>query len=366
LSDNVPITPGVGADIATDDVGGVQYQRFKLDIGADGVASGTAGTAANPIRVDPTGTTPQPVSGTVAVTGVATAANQATLITALTAVNAAIDGIEALLTEIAAETPLTDTQLRATPVPVDTELPTAAALADGVANPTTTTVGAALLAFNGTTYHRVYVAVAPGNTDGVSGSASNGFDVRSGTYAYNGATWDRVRGDTANGLDVDVTRLPALPAGTNNIGDVDVLTLPAIPAGNNNIGDVDIASIAAGDNNIGNVDVVTLPALPAGTNNIGDVDVLTNVLPAGGTITATTTSITTTASIQVHANTACKGVRLQNDPDNVNDMLVGTSGSEVFQLTPGQSIYLPVSNVNQCYAKNVTSSTQTLAWISVT
>lgn len=69
--------------------------------------------------------------------------------------------------------------------------------------------------------------------------------------------------DAANGLDVDVTRLPALPAGTNNIGDVDVLTLPALPAGTNNIGDVD---------------VLTLPALPAGTNNIGDVDVLT--LPA--------------------------------------------------------------------------------------
>lgn len=33
--------------------------------------------------------------------------------------------------------------------------------------------------------------------------------------------------DAANGLDVDVTRLPALPAGTNNIGDVDVLTVPA-------------------------------------------------------------------------------------------------------------------------------------------
>lgn len=34
--------------------------------------------------------------------------------------------------------------------------------------------------------------------------------------------------DAANGIDVDVTRLPALPAGTNNIGDVDVLTLPAV------------------------------------------------------------------------------------------------------------------------------------------
>lgn len=93
---------------------------------------------------------------------------------------------------------------------------------------------------------------------------------------------DVIPGEATNGLDVDVTRLPSIPAGTNNIGDVDVLTLPALPAGTNNIGDVDILSIAAGDNNIGNVDVVTLPALPAGTNNIGDVDVLTlPSLPAG-------------------------------------------------------------------------------------
>lgn len=77
----------------------------------------------------------------------------------------------------------------------------------------------------------------------------------------------------ANGeLQVDVLTLPALPAGTNNIGDVDVLTLPALPAGTNNIGDVDVLS---------------LPALPAGTNNIGDVDVLTlpNVTLAAGTNT---------------------------------------------------------------------------------
>jgi hypothetical protein len=53
---------------------------------------------------------------------------------------------------------------------------------------------------------------------------------------------------------------------------VDVVTLPALAAGTNNIGDVDVASIAAGDNNIGNVDLAS--AIPAGTNNIGDVDVL--------------------------------------------------------------------------------------------
>lgn len=118
-----------------------------------------------------------------------------------------------------------------------------------------------------------------------------------------------IAGDATNGLDVDVTRLPALPAGTNNIGDVDILsiaagdnnignvdivTLPALPAGTNNIGDVDIvtmpnvtigamAALVAGTANIGDVDVLTLPALPAGTNNIGDVDVLTLPALATGT-----------------------------------------------------------------------------------
>lgn len=58
-------------------------------------------------------------------------------------------------------------------------------------------------------------------------------------------------GDSTNGLDVDVTRMSALVAGTANIGDVDV------------------ASIAAGDNNIGNVDVVSLPALTAGEAHLG-------------------------------------------------------------------------------------------------
>lgn len=84
-------------------------------------------------------------------------------------------------------------------------------------------------------------------------------------------------GDATNGLDVDVTRLPALVAGTANIGDVDVLT------------------IAAGDNNIGNVDVVTLPALVAGTANIGDVDVLTVPAPlstTGGGTEATALRVT--------------------------------------------------------------------------
>lgn len=56
---------------------------------------------------------------------------------------------------------------------------------------------------------------------------------------------------------VNVTNLPILPAGDNNIGNVDIVSLPALPAGTNNIGDVD---------------VLTLPSLPAGSNLIGKVD----------------------------------------------------------------------------------------------
>lgn len=59
---------------------------------------------------------------------------------------------------------------------VDTELPAAAALADAAANPTVPTVGAALL-------------------------------------GYNGTTLDRLRSDTTNGLDVDVTRVQAATSG---------------------------------------------------------------------------------------------------------------------------------------------------------
>lgn len=129
--------------------------------------------------------------------------------------------------------PLTDTQLRATAVPV-----------------------------SGTFYQAtqpVSIASPVPITDNSGSLTVDGTVAISGTVAVT---------DNSGSLTVDgtvaVSSLPAIPAGTNNIGDVDVLTLPALPAGTNNIGDVDILSIAAGDNNIGNVDVVTLPGV-AGT-----------------------------------------------------------------------------------------------------
>lgn len=54
MADNVAVTPGTGATIATDDVGGVQYQRVKVDGGGDGAATpilAGGGVEASALRV---------------------------------------------------------------------------------------------------------------------------------------------------------------------------------------------------------------------------------------------------------------------------------------------------------------------------
>lgn len=43
MADNVAITAGSGTSIATDDVGGVQYQRVKIGLGVDGSATDMTG-----------------------------------------------------------------------------------------------------------------------------------------------------------------------------------------------------------------------------------------------------------------------------------------------------------------------------------
>jgi len=49
MVDNVAVTPGAGATIATDDVGGVQYQWVKLDVGGDGASSPVSSTNGVPV-----------------------------------------------------------------------------------------------------------------------------------------------------------------------------------------------------------------------------------------------------------------------------------------------------------------------------
>lgn len=50
MADNVGYTPGTGATVAADEIGGVLHQRVKLGIGDDGVAVDVS--AANPMPVE--------------------------------------------------------------------------------------------------------------------------------------------------------------------------------------------------------------------------------------------------------------------------------------------------------------------------
>lgn len=49
ITDNVAITAGAGTSVATDDIGGVQYQRTKVVWGVDGAAADAS--ASNPLPV---------------------------------------------------------------------------------------------------------------------------------------------------------------------------------------------------------------------------------------------------------------------------------------------------------------------------
>lgn len=106
---------------------------------------------------------------------------------------------------------------------VDTELPSPAALADGVANPTLPSVGAALLAYNGASYERV---------------RSNPGDAQTGTghlpvnaMLWNGASWDRQRGDTTNGLRIQPSPSTLAVFISGGAAAIATLTLPAAGVG---------------------------------------------------------------------------------------------------------------------------------------
>jgi hypothetical protein len=60
MADNVAITPGSGASVAADNVGGTLYQRVKLAHGADGSATDVSAASGLPVNI---------VSGTVALSG---------------------------------------------------------------------------------------------------------------------------------------------------------------------------------------------------------------------------------------------------------------------------------------------------------
>jgi hypothetical protein len=115
------------------------------------------------------------------------------------------------------------------------------------------------------------------------GQAVVGTDVGRLSVGTDGTNYQVLKTDASGELQIDVLTLPAIPAGTNNIGDVDVLTLPNVTLASqaspftNDLkitldGElVDVSDRANRD--LGKVDIAGFDvALPTGTNTIGKVN----------------------------------------------------------------------------------------------
>jgi hypothetical protein len=143
--------------------------------------------------------------------------------------------------------------------------------------------------------------IFPPLTASLDSEASDGGSLPSAIMivgGYDGSNTQVIKTDADGNLQVDilssstitVSGTVTLGAGTAafgklsansgvDIGDVDVTSLPALPAGTNSIGTVilgagtaAIGKLSANSGvDIGDVDVTSLPALPAGTNSIGTV-----------------------------------------------------------------------------------------------
>lgn len=193
MADNVTFqsstiaSPPAGLVVATDDVGGVDYQIVKLAFGPLDTATLVTAAAGFPVNV---------VAGTVAATQ-----SGAWSVSISGTPTVAVSG------SVAVTGPLTDTQLRATAVPVSGPLTDAQLRATAVP-----------VSLSSVPSHPV---------------------TNAGTFAVQVSS--ALPAGTNNIGDVDVLTLPPLPAGTNNIGDVDVLTLPALAAGTNLIGAAAVA-----------------------------------------------------------------------------------------------------------------------------
>ena len=311
MADNAVMSAAVGVGItaALDDIGGVHYPRSKITIGADGVNDG-----------DVSASNPMPVTGTVTANLGATD-------------NAALDAIAASLAgtlTVGSHTvtgPLTDTELRATPVPVSgtvtatvgtiTAITTLGTITNVVHvddNAGSLTIDNAQLSVvgSGTEATALRVTIASDST-GVLSVDDNGGSLTvdgtfwqatqpvsgtvtanagSGTFTVSGAITNTVLSVVGNGAAATAQRVTLANDSTGIIATVSTVTnlsqlggtAIAMNTGVRSAGtqrvtiatDDVVPASQSGTWNIGTVTTLTgiTNALPAGTNNIGDVDIL--------------------------------------------------------------------------------------------
>lgn len=180
MADNVAITAGTGTDIATDQVTGTgeHVQIVKLAISTDGSRSLVPADGTNGLAVDVKNTVLSIGDGTNAVT------------IDVDPADAEPNSGNALHTESRTYIYNGTTWDR---VRGD--------ITNGM-DVDVTRVGGQVQVGDGT--NAVSIDTSPGDSEA---NTVNCLHVEGRNYLYNGSTWDRIRGDITNGLDVDVTRV---------------------------------------------------------------------------------------------------------------------------------------------------------------
>jgi hypothetical protein len=378
MADNITTTTAADGDVTsiptgtvirTDDVGGVQYQVVKLDIGGDGASSpvtdlatsakqDTANTALAAIEAAVEGTL---TVGSHAVTNAGTFAVQESgaALTALQLIDdtvytdgtgtpskaigiAGTDGtnpqiiktdssgelqvdvLTSALPSGASTSAKQDTIVTTlTDLGADADAADIVYLAklDDIIAATEATQTAVQTIDNAISGSEMQVDVVTSALPSGASTSANQATANTALAAIQAAVEILDNTVAGNELQVDVLS-SALPSGASTSAKQDTAqtALDAIKtaveildnaiSGNEMQVDV-VAALPAGDNNIGNVDVVTLPSIPAGTNNIGDVDIASTPKVTSATlanVASSATNVTLFAS-----NAAAKGRMIHND-----------------------------------------------------
>tara|TARA_R110000824_G_scaffold56222_1_gene154107 strand:- start:2294 stop:3367 length:1074 start_codon:yes stop_codon:yes gene_type:complete len=204
--------------------------------------------------------------------------------------------------------------------------------------------------------------IFPPLTASLDSEASDGGSLPSAIMVvggYDGSAVQVIKTDSDGNLQVDllssttvtVTGTVTLGAGTAafgklsansgvDIGDVDVTSLPALPAGTNSIGTVILGAGTAAFGklsansgvDIGDVDVTSLPSIPAGTNSIGTV-----ILGAG---TAAIGKLAANSGVDIgdvtlNAGTAVIGKLAANSGVDIGDVTLNAGTAEIGKLAAG-------------------------------
>lgn len=192
------------------------------------------------------------------------------------------------------------------------------------------------------------VTLANDSTGTVTASQAGTWNITnvSGTVSLPTGASTAARQDTAN------TALAAIQTAVEILDNtvsgselqVDVLTLPALPAGTNNIGDMDILSIAAGDNNIGNVDIVSVPAPLSTTGGGTEATALRVTLATDSTgvvsVDDNGASLTVDGTVAISGTVAVTQSGTWDEVginDSGNSITVDNAGTFVTQPTPSTS-----------------------------